>query len=142
MLTDTGTKAIHLGKNTKSYIVSKSIVDDESNNVFRFKIKATPNAINSSSVSICDTLIKSSKAKSASLPHFEISCSDFKNKHEAKTYKIEADVLFWLKTKSFNSLQSDKLLLSVFSFDIISKLPDEFYSEIFSLLEMKIEGNG
>jgi len=142
MLTDTGTKAIHLGKNTKSYIVSKSIVDGESKNTFRFKIKVSPNATNSSSTSICDSLIKSSTSQSFSLPHFEINSSDFKNKHEAKTYKIDAEILFWLKTKGFDSLQSDKLLLSVFSFDIISKLPDEFYSEVFGLLEMKIEGNG
>jgi Fe-S cluster assembly protein SufB len=142
MFSDTGTKMIHIGKNTSSFIHSKSCSKNNSTSVFRSKIKVSKNADNSKIFSNCDSMIIGKEATIKTIPEFEINNSNSNITHEARMFIIDENILIFLQLKGINKIDCEKLIIQNFSLDIIERLPDEFYLEIKPLLDFKIINNG
>lgn len=131
---DTGTKMIHIGKNTKSFILSKSIVAGNSNNIYRSIVNITNNAINSTNYTQCDTLIINKTAKSYTFPHIKINNNSSDVAHEAYINKIRKDQLLFCLQRGLSKEKSIYLLINGLCKDIFIKMPNEFYIEAEILL--------
>lgn len=136
--TDTGTKMIHLGKYTISYIKSKAITCKNSKNYYRSLIKIGSNALYSNVYSQCDSFIFNNTSFIAAYPYIDINNSTSKLEHEAKLSKISFDQLFYLKQRGISLNSSIQFLINVFCNDIITQLSNIFKIEITKLLGKKI----
>jgi len=141
MFADTGTKMIHIGANTSSFINSKSCSKDNSTSVFRSLVKVLPTAINTKVFSNCDTMLIGSNCSTKALPYFNIMNKHTNIQHEASMFNIDEQVLFYLQTKGLNLVKSQQLIVQNFVGDIIDQLPDEFYLEVKPILDIKIGNN-
>jgi Fe-S cluster assembly protein SufB len=137
---DTGTKMIHIGKNTKSKIISKGISCGNSKNTYRGLVKMTKNAKYSRNFSQCDSFLIGSKSQASTYPYLDISNSSSIIEHEAKISKISEEQLFYLMQRGINIEQAVSLLISGFCKDVFTMLPMEFAAEADKLLSLKLEG--
>ncbi len=141
MQADTGTKMIHIGKNTKSTILSKGISADESSNVYRGQVRIMPGAENARNYTQCDSMLVENKCSAHTHPYIEVNNKTSIVEHEASTSKISADQLFYLQSRGFDTEASISFLVNGFCKDIFKQLPLEFSVEAVKLIEMKLENS-
>ncbi len=138
---DTGTKMIHIGKNTKSKIVSKGISAGQSKNSYRGLVSISPNAEGSRNYSQCDSMLIGDKASANTYPYIQSKQPESNIEHEASTCKISEDQLFYLQSRGIDFEESVSMLISGFCSDVFNELPMEFASEADKLLALKLEGS-
>ncbi|WP_375323027.1 Fe-S cluster assembly protein SufB [Candidatus Karelsulcia muelleri] len=138
---DTGTKMIHLGKNTKSTIISKGISAGFSKNSYRGLVNISSNAINSRNFSQCDSLLIGNTCSAHTFPFINVKNNSSKVEHEATTSKIEEDQIFYCNQRGINLEKAISLIVTGFSKNILDRLPMEFAIEARKLLEIKLEGS-
>lgn len=141
MQADTGTKMIHIGKNTKSTIVSKGISAGESVNTYRGLVQVLPDAHGSRNHSNCDSMLIGPKCSANTFPYIESENSSAVIEHEATTSRVSEDQLFYLKSRGINEEDAVSLIVNGFAREIFKQLPLEFSVEAVRLLEMKLEGS-
>lgn len=141
MQADTGTKMIHIGKNTKSTIISKGISADQSSNVYRGLVKIMPSAENARNYSQCDSMLVESQCSAHTVPYIEVRNKSAVLEHEASTTKISADQLFYLQSRGMSQEKAISLLVNGFCKDVFKQLPLEFSVEAVKLIEMKLENS-
>jgi len=138
---DTGTKMIHLGKNTKSTIISKGISAGRSNNSYRGLVQINNNAENARNFSQCDSLLMGNNCGAHTFPYIESKNKSAQIEHEATTSKIGEDQLFYCNQRGINTDKAIALIVNGFSKDVLNKLPMEFAVEAKKLLEITLEGS-
>jgi len=138
---DTGTKMIHLGKNTKSTIISKGISAGKSHNSYRGLVKVGPNADNARNFSQCDSLLMGNNCSANTFPYIESKNPSAKIEHEATTSKIGEDQVFYCNQRGIPTEKAIALIVNGFSKDVLNKLPMEFAVEAQKLLEISLEGS-
>ena len=141
MQADTGTKMIHIGKNTKSTIISKGISTDQSSNTYRGLVKVMPGANNAKNFSQCDSMLVGGNCSAHTYPYIDVKNKSAKVEHEATTSKISDDQLFYLKSRGLDTEKSISLIVNGFCKDVFKKLPLEFSIEAVKLIEMKLENS-
>jgi len=141
MQADTGTKMVHIGKNTTSRIVSKGISADGSINSYRGLVKILPSASHARNHSQCDSLLVGDQCSANTFPYIEVKNNTATVEHEATTSKISAEQLFYLKSRGIDGEGAVSLLLHGFCKEVFKELPLEFSVEAVKLLEMKLEGS-
>ena len=141
MQADTGTKMIHLGKNTTSRIVSKGISAEESVNSYRGLVKIGKEATDARNYTVCDSMLVGPKAKANTFPSIEVQNKTATIEHEAATSKISEDELFYFKSRGIDEEQAISILLNGFCKEVFNQLPMEFAVEAVKLLEMKLENS-
>lgn len=138
---DTGTKMIHLGKNTKSTIVSKGISAGKSHNSYRGLVKISKGASNARNFSQCDSLLIGDKCGAHTFPYIEGANSSSKVEHEATTSKIGEDQLFYCNQRGIKTDKAIGLIVNGFCKNVMDNLPMEFAVEARKLLEISLEGS-
>ena len=138
---DTGTKMIHLGKNTKSIIVSKGISAGKSNNSYRGLVKINKNAENARNFSQCDSLLMGDKCGAHTFPYIEVGNKSSKVEHEATTSKIGEDQLFYCNQRGINNEKAVSLIVNGYCKEVLNQLPMEFAVEAQKLLAISLEGS-
>ena len=141
MQADTGTKMIHIGKKTRSTIVSKGISAGQSKNTYRGLVKILPGADGARNHSQCDSLILGSECSANTFPCIEAENPDAVVEHEATTSKISEDQLFYLQSRGIAPDEARSLIVNGFCRDVFKQLPLEFSVEAIKLLEIKMEGS-
>lgn len=141
MQADTGTKMVHVGKNTKSTIISKGISADNSINSYRGLVKVLPGADNARNYSQCDSLLVGDKCGASTYPYLEIENPTATVEHEASTSRINADQIFYLQSRGIDTEGAISLLVNGFCKEVFKELPLEFSVEAVKLLEMKLENS-
>jgi Fe-S cluster assembly protein SufB len=138
---DTGTKMIHIGKNTRSRIVSKGISAGYSNNSYRGLVKVTKNADNARNFSQCDSLLLGNRCGAHTFPYIEAANKSAILEHEATTSKISDDQLFYCNQRGLSTEAAIALIVNGYAKDVLNKLPMEFAVEAQKLLEISLEGS-
>lgn len=138
---DTGTKMIHIGKNTKSRIVSKGISAGKSQNSYRGLVKVMKRAQNARNFSQCDSLLMGDKCGAHTFPYIEVSNKSAQVEHEATTSKIGEDQLFYCNQRGIDSETAVALIVNGYAKEVLSKLPMEFAVEAQKLLAITLEGS-
>lgn len=141
MQADTGTKMIHVGKNTKSTIVSKGISTGGSVNSYRGLVKIMPTAENARNYSQCDSMLVGEKSSANTFPYIECKNSTAVVEHEASTSRVSEDQLFYLQSRGMDKETAISLLVNGFCKDVFKQLPLEFSVEAVKLIEMKLENS-
>jgi Fe-S cluster assembly protein SufB len=139
---DTGTKMIHIGKNTRSRIVSKGISAGFSQNSYRGLVKVLSGADNARNFSQCDSLLLGDKCGAHTFPDMDVANISAVVEHEATTSKISDDQLFYCNQRGINTEDAVGLIVNGYAREVINQLPMEFAVEAQKLLSMKLEGNG
>ena len=137
---DTGTKMIHMGKNTKSTIISKGISAGHSQNSYRGLVRATSNADNARNYSSCDSLLLGSNCGAHTFPYIDIHNDSAVVEHEATTSKISEDQLFYCNQRGIPTEQAIGLIVNGYAKEVLQKLPMEFAVEAQKLLSVSLEG--
>jgi len=140
-IADTGTKMIHLGKNTKSTIVSKGISAGRSNNSYRGLVKVMPKASNARNYTQCDSMLIGGKSEANTFPYIEVMNSSSKVEHEATTSKISEEQLFYLQQRGISQEDAVSLIINGFCKEVFRELPMEYAVEATKLLGLKLEGS-
>ena len=138
---DTGTKMIHIGKNTKSIIVSKGISAGFSNNSYRGLVKVVKNARNARNFSQCDSLLLGDKCGAHTFPYIEVDNKDSIVEHEATTSKIGEDQIFYCNQRGIKTEDAIGLIVNGYAKEVLNKLPMEFAVEAQKLLQISLEGS-
>ena len=138
---DTGTKMIHIGKNTKSTIITKGISAGKSNNSYRGLVKINKSAENARNFSQCDSLLLSDKCGAHTYPYIECNNKTAKIEHEATTSKIGEDQLFYCNQRGIKTEKAISLIVNGFCKNVMDNLPMEFAVEAKKLLEISLEGS-
>jgi Fe-S cluster assembly protein SufB len=138
---DTGTKMIHIGKNTKSRIVSKGISAGFSENSYRGLVKITKNASKSRNFSQCDSLLLGDKCGAHTFPYLEIQNKSATVEHEATTSKISEDIIFYLNQRGISTEDAVALIVNGYAKEVLNQLPMEFAVEAQKLLAISLEGS-
>ncbi|MFN2395030.1 MAG: Fe-S cluster assembly protein SufB [Bacteroidales bacterium] len=138
---DTGTKMIHLGKNTKSTIISKGISAGKSNNSYRGLVKSTRKAENARNFSQCDSLLLGDKCGAHTFPYVEVGNKSTIVEHEATTSKISEDQLFYCLQRGMDMESAIGLIVNGYAKEVLNKLPMEFAVEAQKLLSISLEGS-
>lgn len=141
MQADTGTKMIHIGKNTKSTIISKGISTGHSSNAYRGLVKILPSAENARNYSQCDSMLVGSDCSAHTYPYIEVKNKSATLEHEATTSRISEDQIFYLQSRGLNMEQSISMLVNGFCKEVFKELPLEFSVEAVKLIEMKLENS-
>ena len=141
MQADTGTKMIHLGKNTRSTIISKGISAGESHNSYRGLVRVAPGADNARNYSQCDSMLVGDRCSANTFPYLEIRNNTATIEHEATTTRLGADQLFYLASRGIDQEKAISMLVNGFCEQVFNKLPLEFSVEAVKLLELKLEGS-
>ena len=137
---DTGTKMIHLGKNTKSTIISKGISAGHSQNSYRGLVRVSANADNARNYSSCDSLLLGSDCGAHTFPYMDIHNDSAIVEHEATTSKISEDQLFYCNQRGIPTEQAVGLIVNGYAKEVLNKLPMEFAVEAQKLLSVSLEG--
>jgi Fe-S cluster assembly protein SufB len=137
---DTGTKMVHLGKNTKSTIVSKGISAGHGHNAYRGLVKIGKNATGARNYSQCDSLLMGSECGAHTFPYIEVGNKSAQVEHEATTSKISEDQLFYLRQRGIPEEDAVNMIVNGFCKDVFRELPMEFAVEAQKLLEVSLEG--
>ena len=138
---DTGTKMIHLGKNTRSHIVSKGISAGFSQNSYRGLVKVSKNADGARNYSQCDSLLLGDKCGAHTFPYMDIQNDNAIVEHEATTSKISEDQIFYCNQRGINNEDAVGLIVNGYAKEVINKLPMEFAVEAQKLLQVSLEGS-
>lgn len=138
---DTGTKMIHIGKNTRSRIISKGISAGKSQNSYRGLVKFLKNAENAKNYSQCDSLLIGDKCGAHTFPVIENSCPSAVVEHEATTSKISEDQLFYARQRGITEEDAVGLIVNGYAKEVLAKLPMEFAMEAQKLLSVSLEGS-
>lgn len=138
---DTGTKMIHLGKNTKSTIISKGISAGKSHNSYRGLVKVGPRAEKARNFSQCDSMLMGDRCGAHTFPYIEIQNKSAQLEHEATTSKIGEDQLFYCNQRGIGTEEAIALIVNGFCKDVLNQLPMEFAVEAQKLLEVSLEGS-
>jgi Fe-S cluster assembly protein SufB len=138
---DTGSKMIHLGKNTKSTIISKGISAGQANNSYRGLVKITKGATNSRNFTQCDSLLMGNNCGAHTFPYIEVSNQSSKVEHEATTSKIGEDQIFYCKQRGMDEETAINLIVNGYCKEVLNQLPMEFAVEAQKLLEISLEGS-
>jgi Fe-S cluster assembly protein SufB len=138
---DTGTKMIHLGKNTRSRIISKGISAGRSNNSYRGLVHVGPKADGARNFSQCDSMLIGDTCGANTFPYIRVQNPTAKVEHEATTSKIGADQLFYFQSRGVDMEQAVSMIINGFVKDVFTQLPMEFAVEAGRLLGLKLEGS-
>lgn len=138
---DTGTKMIHLGKNTRSTIISKGISAGHSDNSYRGLVKIGKKAENAHNFSVCDSLLMGDKCGAHTFPYLEVENSTAKVEHEATTSKIGEDQLFYLMQRGLSEEDAVNMIVNGYCKEVFNELPMEFAVEAQKLLAISLEGS-
>ncbi|MEK9608564.1 MAG: Fe-S cluster assembly protein SufB [Flavobacteriaceae bacterium] len=138
---DTGTKMVHLGKNTKSTIISKGISAGKSQNSYRGLVQVHPRATHARNFSQCDSLLMGNQCGAHTFPYIEARNKTAQIEHEATTSKIGEDQIFYCNQRGIDPEKAIALVVNGFSKEVLNKLPMEFAVEAQKLLEISLEGS-
>ena len=138
---DTGTKMIHVGKNTKSTIISKGVSAGKSQNSYRGLVQISPLAKNARNFSQCDSLLMGNDCGAHTFPYIEVQNKTAQIEHEATTSKIGEDQIFYCNQRGIDTEKAIALIVNGFSKEVLNKLPIEFAVEAQKLLEISLEGS-
>jgi Fe-S cluster assembly protein SufB len=138
---DTGSKMIHLGRNTSSTIISKGISGGHSQNSYRGLVKVAPGADNARNFSQCDSMLLGDRCGAHTFPYLEVNNPGAQIEHEATTSKVGEDQIFYCNQRGISEQDAIKLIVNGFCKDILSKLPMEFAVEAQKLLAIELEGS-
>lgn len=138
---DTGTKMVHIGKNTKSTIISKGISAGKSQNSYRGLVKINSGATNARNFSQCDSLLMGNDCGAHTFPYIETKNNTARVEHEATTSKIGEDQIFYCNQRGIPTEKAIALIVNGFSKEVLNKLPMEFAVEAQKLLEISLEGS-
>ncbi|MCB0729610.1 MAG: Fe-S cluster assembly protein SufB [Ignavibacteriae bacterium] len=138
---DTGTKMIHLGKNTKSTIISKGISAGKSNNSYRGLVKVGKNAKNARNFSQCDSMLMGNNCGAHTFPYLEIDNNTAQVEHEATTSKVGEDQIFYLNQRGISTEDAVNMIVNGFCKEVFNELPMEFAVEAQKLLAISLEGS-
>ena len=138
---DTGTKMIHLGKNTKSRIVSKGISAGKAQNTYRGLVSMHPKAKNSRNYTQCDSLLIGDKCGAHTVPYIEVKNNSSRVEHEATTSKVDDEQLFYCRQRGMDEEEAVALVVNGFCKDVLQALPMEFAMEAQQLVAISLEGS-
>ena len=138
---DTGTKMIHLGKNTSSTIISKGISAGKSQNTYRGEVKIMKNAENARNYSQCDSILIGSECGAHTFPYIDVRNPTARMEHEATTSNIGEDQIFYCNQRGISEENAVSLIVNGFCKDVFAKLPMEFAVEANKLMEVSLEGS-
>lgn len=138
---DTGTKMIHLGKNTRSTIISKGISAGRSNNSYRGLVKIGKNAEGARNFTQCDSMLMSDQCGAHTFPYIEVENESAKVEHEATTSKVGADQIFYLNQRGIATEDAVNMIVNGFCKEVFNELPMEFAVEAQKLLAISLEGS-
>jgi len=138
---DTGTKMIHLGKNTRSTIISKGISAGKSDNSYRGLVKVNKNADGARNFSQCDSMLMGDKCGAHTFPYIEIDNDTAIVEHEATTSKVGEDQIFYLNQRGISTEDAVNMIVNGFCKEVFNKLPMEFAVEAQKLLAVSLEGS-
>jgi Fe-S cluster assembly protein SufB len=138
---DTGTKMIHIGKNTRSTIISKGISAGRSNNTYRGLVRILPTAQSARNHTQCDSLLLGEECGAHTVPYIECRNSSARVEHEATTSKIADDQLFYCRTRGLSEEDAVNLIVNGFCKEVLKQLPMEFAVEAQKLLAVSLEGS-
>ncbi len=141
MQADTGTKMLHIGKRTKSTILSKGIATGNSKSSYRGLVKIMPSAEKARNYSQCDSMLVGPNCQANTFPYIEVKNKTATLEHEATTSRISEDQLFYLQSRGLNKEESISLLVNGFCKEVFKELPLEFSVEAVKLIEMKLENS-
>lgn len=141
MQADTGTKMIHLGKNTSSTIVSKGIAADFSHNSYRGLVKVAPKAVGARNYTQCDSMLVGDKCSANTFPYIEVGNASSQVEHEASTSKLNEEQLFYFSTRGISQEDAVSMIVNGFCKEVIRELPLEFAAEAQKLLTLKLENS-
>jgi Fe-S cluster assembly protein SufB len=137
---DTGTKMIHVGKNTKSTIVAKGISAGHGSNTYRGQVKIMPSAANARNFTQCDSLLIGDECGAHTVPYIEVRNPTAKMGHEATTSKVNDDELFYLQQRGISLEEANYMIINGFCRGIFKELPFEFAMEAAQLMRVSLEG--
>ena len=138
---DTGTKMIHIGRNTRSTIISKGISAGESNNSYRGQVKIGPKAQGARNYSQCDSMLIGPNCQANTFPYIEVNNPSAKVEHEASTSKIGEEQMFYFAQRGIGAEEAISMIINGFCKDVFTQLPMEFAVEATKLLGLKLEGS-
>jgi Fe-S cluster assembly protein SufB len=138
---DTGTKMIHIGKNTKSTIVSKGISAGHGNNSYRGQVKVLPRATGARNYTQCDSMLIGNRCGAHTFPYIEVQNNSATLEHEASTSKIGEDQIFYCKSRGLSAEHAVSMIVSGFCREVFQNLPMEFAVEAQQLLGITLEGS-
>ena len=138
---DTGTKMVHLGKNTRSRIVSKGISAGRAQNTYRGLVSMHPKAANGRNYTQCDSLLIGDKCGAHTVPYIEVKNNSSRVEHEATTSKVDDDQLFYCRSRGMDEEEAVALVVNGFCRDVLQALPMEFAMEAQSLVAISLEGS-
>jgi len=138
---DTGSKMVHIGKNTRSTIISKGISAGQSNNSYRGLVKIGPNATGARNYSQCDSMLIGNTCQANTFPYIQVQNSTAKVEHEASTSKIGEEQLFFFAQRGISTEDAISMIISGFCKEVFNALPMEFAVEADKLLALKLEGS-
>ncbi|MGX5820959.1 Fe-S cluster assembly protein SufB [Chitinophaga lutea] len=138
---DTGTKMVHIGKNTKSRIISKGISAGHGHNTYRGLVKVGPNASNARNFTQCDSLLIGDRCGAHTFPYIENKNNSAMVEHEATTSKIGEDQVFYLNQRGIDSEQAVNMIVNGYAKEVLNQLPMEFAVEAQKLLSITLEGS-
>ena len=138
---DTGTKMIHLGKNTRSRIVSKGISAGQAQNTYRGLVSVHPKAAGSRNYTQCDSLLIGSDCGAHTVPYIEVKNNSSRVEHEATTSKVDEDQLFYCRSRGMDEEEAVALVVNGFCKDVLQALPMEFAMEAQQLVAISLEGS-
>lgn len=138
---DTGTKMIHLGKNTKSTIISKGISAGRSDNSYRGLVKVGRNAANARNFSQCDSMLMGDRCGAHTFPYIEVNNETAQVEHEATTSKVGEDQIFYLNQRGIETEDAVNMIVNGFCKEVFNELPMEFAVEAQKLLAVSLEGS-
>jgi len=138
---DTGTKMIHLGKNTRSRIVSKGISAGRAQNTYRGLVTMHPKATNSRNYTQCDSLLIGDQCGAHTVPYIEVKNASSRVEHEATTSKVDEDQLFYCRSRGVGEEEAVALVVNGFCREVLQALPMEFAMEAQSLVAISLEGS-
>lgn len=141
MQADTGTKMVHIGKNTRSTIISKGISAEHSENNYRGLVKIMPSAKGARNYSQCDSMLVGDKSSANTFPYIDVKNKTATVEHEASTTKISEEQLFYLRSRGLDMEKCISMIVNGFCHDVFKELPLEFSVEAVKLLEMKLENS-
>ncbi|MEN9238839.1 MAG: SufD family Fe-S cluster assembly protein, partial [Thermostichus sp. DG_1_6_bins_120] len=138
---DTGTKMVHIGRNTRSRIISKGISAGHSKNSYRGLVKIGPKAENARNFSQCDSMLIGDQCSANTFPYIQVQNNSAKVEHEASTSKIGEEQLFYFQSRGIGLEDAVSMIISGFCRDVFNQLPMEFAVEADRLLSLKLEGS-
>jgi Fe-S cluster assembly protein SufB len=140
-IADTGTKMLHIGKNTKSTIISKGISAGKGENTYRGLVKVSPGATNARSYTQCDSMLLGNNCSANTFPYIEVRNTSSSVEHEASTSKIGEDQLFYCKARGIDTENAISMIVNGFAKEVFKNLPMEFAVEAQKLLGVSLEGS-